>query len=675
MKHIIFIFCVFFFTYLKGNSYQVMIVDYEDSTANHPQFTKTSFLNELSQYSVPIPVINFKKVSLELSVVSPFYTLTNNSYTPYTDINNIRSHYNQGTLPIISHGSNVSQMINYAINEPAVRVAAIDTLGNNNNTSYGYGLDFVSKTNKPVVCPVPCQSYATARVTAQFYAIKYKLDSICNCEKDWWEVYDRARKTASNNGIMNFKTGYGEINVNAAVNYSGSLSENEWLLPLQYFGVDTFPQKLILTGNEILKTHRKEVGGNKEYKLNAIKEFILKLGTARSVPYISNSGNLYADNAYFKLDTTTTSGTQARVRLLINNPNGTLGEGDDASSLSVRTGNSLGAESIINFGDQALTIGTTGHEPLMQLYRSNGNFDIKSNLTNRASAGRLSWRGQVNGASTGLGFIRMLYMGDGTTINSEINVATAVAGTLISGFKLDEQSRFWLGSGADDYHFPTVSPSNFNGNRNIQIWTGNGTSNTPAWGTITSLMVDGQYTSGTPTLSSFGSGTFQRYVAVVELTAGATADNNINLPTADVTTFGKSILMSPRDLNTDYDININGNIELNGTLVTTLKLTKPTEFVCGVVAVGPTTYRWIAVDNETTSGNSSISTDGSGDVTITHNKNNDDYNVFLQNTGTTLGVGYTVIAKTSTTFTVRFFDTSTKSTLNSTSVPFDWYIK
>jgi hypothetical protein len=82
------------------------------------------------------------------------------------------------------------------------------------------------------------------------------------------------------------------------------------------------------------------------------------------------------------------------------------------------------------------------------------------------------------------------------------------------------------------------------------------------------------------------------------------------------------------------------------------------------------------VDNATNDkGSSSASTDGSGDVVITHNKNHTNYVVDIQGTGTTLGVGYTITAKTATTFTVRAYDTSTKAAITSTGVTFDWIIK
>jgi hypothetical protein len=202
-----------------------------------------------------------------------------------------------------------------------------------------------------------------------------------------------------------------------------------------------------------------------------------------------------------------------------------------------------------------------------------------------------------------------------------------------------------------------------------------GTGNT-GWVSRSTTLVDGQFTTGTPSLSAFGTSNYQRYSAVVELTSGASADTDIPLPTANAGAFGKSILLSPRDLNTSYNINATGSIELDGASTATMHLTKPTEFVCNIVGTGPTTYRWVVVDNATNDkGSSSASTDGSGDVVITHNKNHTNYVVDIQGTGTTLGVGYTITAKTATTFTVRAYDTSTKAAITSTGVTFDWIIK
>lgn len=197
-------------------------------------------------------------------------------------------------------------------------------------------------------------------------------------------------------------------------------------------------------------------------------------GTARVIPYMNTGGRYYAGNTYFKIDTNTTSGAQARVRLLINNPNGDAGEGDSYSSLSVRTGDGLGTEAIANFGDQALTNATTGYDAVMQLYRSGGNFTTKSNLTNGMTVGKFAWRGQVNGGSRALGHVLLNYTGDGTTITSEIIGVTAVSGSLVSGWKLDNTSKFWLGSGADDYSFPaTMTQSNLM--RYLPVFTSNGT--------------------------------------------------------------------------------------------------------------------------------------------------------------------------------------------------------
>lgn len=204
-------------------------------------------------------------------------------------------------------------------------------------------------------------------------------------------------------------------------------------------------------------------------------------GTARVIPYMNSGGRLYAGNDYFKLDTNTTSGAQARVRLLINNPSGTAGEGDSYSSLSVRTGDGTSSESIMNFGDQAFTNGAVGYDAVIQGYRTNGTFLSKSNLTNGQLVVKFAARGQANGGSRALGHFGITYTGNGTSINSELSGNSAVSGSVVAGFKLDNQSRFWLGSGADDYYMPTIAPSSTSGRVSKIIWTGNGTGATPSY--------------------------------------------------------------------------------------------------------------------------------------------------------------------------------------------------
>jgi hypothetical protein len=204
-------------------------------------------------------------------------------------------------------------------------------------------------------------------------------------------------------------------------------------------------------------------------------------GTARVIPYMNSGGRLYAGNDYFKLDTNTTSGAQARVRLLINNPSGTAGEGDSYSSLSVRTGDGTTSESIMNFGDQALTNAAVGYDAVIQGYRTNGTFLSKSNLTNGQLVVKFAARGQANGGSRALGHFGITYTGDGTSINSELTGNSAVSGSVVAGFKLDNQSRFWLGSGANDYYFPLVSPNITSDVESELVWRGNGVDATPHW--------------------------------------------------------------------------------------------------------------------------------------------------------------------------------------------------
>jgi len=75
-------------------------------------------------------------------------------------------------------------------------------------------------------------------------------------------------------------------------------------------------------------------------------------------------------------------------------------------------------------------------------------------------------------------------------------------------------------------------------------------------------------------------------------------------------------------------------------------------------------------DQLITSGNVSTSTDGSGDITVTHNLPDATFSAVVTPTGTTPYV-VTVHNKTATTFDVRFFDTAGAAVV-STAVTFDW---
>jgi len=205
-------------------------------------------------------------------------------------------------------------------------------------------------------------------------------------------------------------------------------------------------------------------------------------GTPRTVPFFNNAGKLVY-NTFFRIDTTTSSGAQAKYRLLINNPNGTAGEGDSYSVLSVRAGDGPGTEAIFNIGDQAATMATTGYNSVFQLYRARGTFESKANLQNGDNIGNFSWRGQANGGSRALGSIALTYTGDGNSYRSQMFGQTSTAaGQNQSGWKLDDQSRFWLGAGADDYHFPLSAPTSDAGMYSLVHWNGVGVGGTtPVW--------------------------------------------------------------------------------------------------------------------------------------------------------------------------------------------------
>lgn len=322
-------------------------------------------------------------------------------------------------------------------------------------------------------------------------------------------------------------------------------------------------------------------------------------GTARVVPYFSSTGVINGTNTYYKLDTTTTAGAMARVLLNINNPTGLNADGDNYGVLRAASGDATTAMGMFSVNDQAASMAAVGYNPVLMLFRAGGTFAAKTNLSNGNNIGSLTWRGWANSGSRALSDISANYTGDGTTYRSNLYGRTSTAaGQTQNGWLLDDQSRFWLGPGADDYWMPITAPTVTNNYKSIPIWTGDGSATSSAWGTITSLVVDGQYTTGTPTLTAFGSGSYKHYSAYVELTVGASANTSIALPTASATTFGKTISITPRDLNDAYDIIVTGDIDLNGNLETGMKLTKHTIFECEVTTVGPITYRWVVVDDD-----------------------------------------------------------------------------
>lgn len=260
---------------------QIVIHDQVDTTQGHPIKVKQRIEATILQYT-PLPFIHFSQNYNTGANYSPDI-IANHSYTWGNIFNAAEDYWYRNILNVVAHGQNASVQINYQEVEPWVRVAAIGTNGQNNNTSYGAGLDFVEMTNdEPFVCLVPCQSSATPNVTAKLWVIKHRLDSICACDTDWFYIYDRARRTASNGFSWNERTGYGVINVNSAVLYSGTLSSNDWITyefpesTPQPLALDSFPRKTALTGTEVFKTYRNEVNGyNSEFTAGTFKKYVL----------------------------------------------------------------------------------------------------------------------------------------------------------------------------------------------------------------------------------------------------------------------------------------------------------------------------------------------------------------------------------------------------------------
>lgn len=213
----LFIFLIVFVSY--NLNAQVHIYE-TDSTGAHYLAVKAAFLTVAGYLS---PTVNFRDQSVSegyMGSTSPI-VLTNHSYTSLQEPFLTIQYRTNNVLPIAAHGSNASEEINYSDNEGLIRVAAIDAGGENNNTSYGLGLDFVEKTPE---CGTPCQSYASPRVMGKFYVIKHKIDSINGGDVSWSEVFYRAKRTASNNYVWNERTGWGIIDINKAVSYAGTIS-------------------------------------------------------------------------------------------------------------------------------------------------------------------------------------------------------------------------------------------------------------------------------------------------------------------------------------------------------------------------------------------------------------------------------------------------------------------
>lgn len=263
---------------------QIVIHDEVDTTGAHPVLVKQRLIATLAQYFPITPFVHYSQ-NYNIGEDYPPDIISNHSYA-WGNLSGGVNNYAKGILTVIAHGANTSiEVFGLANNEPWVRVAAVSKDTANNNTSFGSGLDFVERTDDPpFVCTVPCQSSATPKVTAKLYVIKHRVDSICGCDTDWFDIVWRAKATASNGGTFQDRTGYGIIDVNAAVSYSGSYPENDWVdyefpayISPVLSDVDSFPRKTSLNGTELFKTYRNETNGyNSEFTASTFKNYVLQ---------------------------------------------------------------------------------------------------------------------------------------------------------------------------------------------------------------------------------------------------------------------------------------------------------------------------------------------------------------------------------------------------------------
>lgn len=248
-------------------------------------------------------------------------------------------------------------------------------------------------------------------------------------------------------------------------------------------------------------------------------------GTARTIPFHSSTGN-YLYNLNFKLDTT--PATTTIYKLSVNNPTGISGEGDPASGLNVRVGNGTSAESIFNVGNQSSTMSTVGTYGAFQIYRSRNTFTSKTNLLNGDKVGHYAFRGQVGGSSQPLGDVTLNYTGDGTTVRAELLGRTSTAAaTSTAGWKLDDQSRFWLGSGASSYYFPLATPGTGD---NYMVWKNNVPQFTELKRDTLIYLNNADYNLGTALTSPQVAARHGKIVINSYLSAAASSDNQLTMP-------------------------------------------------------------------------------------------------------------------------------------------------
>lgn len=250
-----------------------------DTLGTHAVRVRQAFTTELAKWMVDTPFMHHYPNFYPLENFLPDI-ISNHSYNMST-YGAIVLNYAKGICTVSAHWANTRTQKHWNINECSVRTGACNAAGENNNTSYGYGMDFVAQTDNLPFSTGYAQSYSTPIVAAQLYAIKHRRDSICECDTDWWEVYEAARNTAEHAGDWNQFRGYSRINVPAASMWSGTVGANVWATYnlesyVDAYVLDSFPRRSNLIGTELLKTYREEFDGNVEYTVNDIKSYVLK---------------------------------------------------------------------------------------------------------------------------------------------------------------------------------------------------------------------------------------------------------------------------------------------------------------------------------------------------------------------------------------------------------------
>jgi hypothetical protein len=91
---------------------------------------------------------------------------------------------------------------------------------NQNVTAYGNGLEFWDTEEEDTGWQ---SSYSNGRIAGKIL----KIIDVLSCNA--WEARYRARMTASNNGVWDKFNGYGKINVQSAIDYSGEIISNPYI--------------------------------------------------------------------------------------------------------------------------------------------------------------------------------------------------------------------------------------------------------------------------------------------------------------------------------------------------------------------------------------------------------------------------------------------------------------